>query len=92
MVGARDRVLKGGSPAKTVAEKRAYVRDRRPRGLSVAQGWGLMGIARSTYYGGRPADRCNAHGSTRPPDEGSGCSEPSMSSEITTGSTPEPIW
>ena len=49
--GARDRVLKGGSAARTVAEKRAYVRDRRPRGLSVAQGCRLMGIARSTYYG-----------------------------------------
>ena len=29
--GGRDRVLKGGSAARTIAEKRAYVRDRRPR-------------------------------------------------------------
>jgi putative transposase len=31
--------------------------DRRPRGLSVAQGCRLMGIARSTYYGAPPANR-----------------------------------
>src|SRR5215218_1282706 len=55
--GGRDRVLKGGSAARTIAEKRAYVRDRRPRGLSVAQGCRLMGIARSTYYGAPPANR-----------------------------------
>lgn len=49
--------FKGGSAARTIAEKRAYVRDRRPRGLSVAQGCRLMGIARSTYYGAPPANR-----------------------------------
>ena len=50
-------LLKGGSAARTVSEKRAYVRDRRPGGLSVAQGCRLMGIARSTYYGAPAADR-----------------------------------
>jgi transposase len=51
MVGrqaARDRVLKGGSAARTIAEKRAYVRDGRPRGLSVAQGWPCSRISRRT--------------------------------------------
>ncbi|WP_226584615.1 IS3 family transposase [Acuticoccus sediminis] len=33
-----------------MAEKRAHVRDHRPRGLSIAEGCRLMGIARSTYY------------------------------------------
>ncbi|RWI31379.1 MAG: IS3 family transposase [Mesorhizobium sp.] len=42
--------LKGGSEKRTVAEKRDYVRCHRPRGVSVAQGCRLMGIARSTYY------------------------------------------
>src|SRR5215208_7022805 len=55
--GARDRAFKGGSAARTVSEKRAYVRDRRPGGLSVSQGCRLMGIARSTYYGAPAADR-----------------------------------
>ena len=41
--------LKGGSAAGTMAEKRAHVRDCRPRGLTVAEGCRLMGIARSTY-------------------------------------------
>ena len=31
-------------------EKRTYIRDCRPRGLSVAQGCRLMGLPRSTYY------------------------------------------
>src|SRR5438876_8535673 len=34
----------------TGADKRDYVRHRRPRGVSVAQGCRLMGLARSTYY------------------------------------------
>ena len=42
--------LKGGSAKRTVAEKRAYVRDHRPRGLSVERGCALMGLPRSTYY------------------------------------------
>ncbi len=42
-------ILKGGSSKRTTAEKRAYVRDHRPRCLSVAEGCRLMGIARSTY-------------------------------------------
>jgi len=37
-----------------VAEKRDYIRDRRPWGISVAEGCHLMGIARSTFYD-RPA-------------------------------------
>src|SRR3954470_5865638 len=58
MVGRpRDRVLKGGSAAGTIAKKRAHVRDRRPGDLTVAQGCRLMGIARSTYYGAPAADR-----------------------------------
>src|SRR5260370_17716005 len=43
-------VSKGGSAKRTSAEKRAYIRDRRPPDLSVAQGCRLMGISRSTYY------------------------------------------
>ena len=42
--------LKGALRQRTAAEKRAYIRDHRPRGLSVAEGCRLMGIARSTYY------------------------------------------
>ena len=42
--------LKGGSAARTAAEKRAHVRHHRPKGLSIASGCRLMGIARSTYY------------------------------------------
>jgi hypothetical protein len=42
--------FKGGSEKRTPAEKRDYIRDHRPRGLSVAEGCRLMGIARSTYY------------------------------------------
>ena len=37
-----------GSSERTPAEKRAYVRDHRPSGLSIAEGCRLMGIARST--------------------------------------------
>ena len=43
-------VSKGGSSERTAAEKRAYIRDHRPPGLSIAEGCRLMGIARSTYY------------------------------------------
>lgn len=43
-------LFKGGSSKRTAAEKRAYIRDHRPHGLSVAKGCRLMGIARSTYY------------------------------------------
>ena len=42
--------LKGASRDARPAEKRDYVRHRRPRGLSVAEGCRLMGLARSTYY------------------------------------------
>ena len=48
--GVGDRVPKGGSKKHSVAEKRAYVRRGRPRGMSVAEGCGLMGLPRSTYY------------------------------------------
>ena len=48
--GARAGVSKGGSEKRTPAEKRSYIRDHRPRGLSIAEGCRLMGIARSTYY------------------------------------------
>ena len=48
--GARERVFKGGLARRIAAEKRDYVRHRRPRGLSVAEGCRLMGLARSTYY------------------------------------------
>ena len=41
--------LKRGSEKRTVAEKRAYIRDHRPRGLSVERGCALMGLPRSTY-------------------------------------------
>jgi transposase-like protein len=42
--------LKGGSEKRTAAEKRDYIRRHRPRGISIAEGCRLMGIARSTYY------------------------------------------
>lgn len=52
LVGKQTLVLdfKGSSQARSAAEKRAYVCDRRPRGISVARGCQLMGITRSTYY------------------------------------------
>jgi putative transposase len=50
LAGARTRVPKGGSSKRTAVEKRAYVRDHRPPGLSVAEGCRPIGIARSTYY------------------------------------------
>ena len=40
----------GGSEKRTAAEKRDYVRDHRPRAISIVQGCRLMGIARSTFY------------------------------------------
>ncbi len=43
-------LLKGGSAARTPAARRAHVRDHRPRGLSVAKGCRLMGIARATFH------------------------------------------
>lgn len=49
-LGARDRVPKGGEEKRSSAEKRAYVRSCRPRGMSVARGCDLMGLPRSTYY------------------------------------------
>ena len=48
--GVGDRVPKGGSKKHSVAEKRAYVRRGRPRGMSVAEGCSLMDLPRSTYY------------------------------------------
>jgi transposase-like protein len=42
--------LKGGSEKRTTAEKRADIRDCRPRGLSIVEGCRLMGLPRSTYY------------------------------------------
>ena len=42
--------LKGASRHVSPAEKREHVRCCRPRGLSVAEGCRLMGLARSTYY------------------------------------------
>ena len=48
--GSGDRVSKGGAEKRTAAEKRAYIRDCRPRGLSLAEGCRLMGLARSTFY------------------------------------------
>jgi transposase-like protein len=48
--GAGAGVPKGGSAARTPTQKRAYVRDHRPDGLSIAEGCRLMGIARSTFY------------------------------------------
>ena len=42
--------LKGALRKRTAAEKRAYIRHHRPRGISVAEGCRLMGLARSTYY------------------------------------------
>ena len=48
--GAGDRVSKRGSEKRTPAEKRDYIRDCRPDGLSIAQGCRLMGLPRSTYY------------------------------------------
>src|SRR5215468_39089 len=47
---ARERVFKGGLAALSPAEKREHVHSCRPRGLSVAEGCRLMGLARSTYY------------------------------------------
>ncbi|MET3889542.1 putative transposase [Bosea sp. OAE506] len=54
--GSGDRVPKAGSEARTKAEKRDYIRRHRPRGISVAEGCRLLGIARSTYYD-KPATR-----------------------------------
>jgi transposase InsO family protein len=48
--GLRARVSKGGIEKRTTAEKRAYIRDHRPTGLSIAEGCRLMGIGRSTCY------------------------------------------
>ena len=39
--------------ARTRTDKRAHVRDNRPRGLSVAEGCRLTAISRSTYYWSR---------------------------------------
>jgi hypothetical protein len=39
-----------GLGKRSAHEKHAYIRHHRPRGLSIAQGCRLMGIARSTYY------------------------------------------
>src|SRR6516162_8857813 len=52
MVGrsARNRVPKGGSEKRSTAEKCEYIRHCRPRGVSIAEGCRLMGIARSTFY------------------------------------------
>ena len=47
---ARERIFKGGLAARPPAEKRQHIRYCRPRGLSVAEGCRLMGLARSTYY------------------------------------------
>jgi transposase-like protein len=46
----RQTLFKGGSEKHTPAEKRDYIRNHRPRGLSITEGCRLMGIARSTYY------------------------------------------
>lgn len=48
--GTETGVSKGGATLRTAAEKRAYVRDCLPSGISVARECKLMGIARSTYY------------------------------------------
>ena len=48
--GAGDRVSKRGSEKRTIAEKRAYIRDHRPGGLSIERGCALMGLPRSTFY------------------------------------------
>ena len=42
--------LKGALRNAPPAEKRDYVRDCRPEGISVAEGCRLMGISRSAYY------------------------------------------
>ena len=42
--------LKGASASAARPRSAAYIRDHRPRGLSVAEGCRLMGIPRSTYY------------------------------------------
>jgi transposase-like protein len=47
---SRERVFKGGLGVRSPAEKREYVRRRRPHGVSVAEGCRLMRLARSTYY------------------------------------------
>lgn len=54
----RTAVWQPGSEKRTAAEKRNYIRHHRPRGISVAEGRKLTGIARSTYYDLRegPAD------------------------------------
>lgn len=44
----------GGSEERIAAEKRDYIRDHLPRGISVAEGCRRMGIARSTSFD-RPA-------------------------------------
>ena len=42
--------LKRGREKRTLAEKRAHIRDHRPAGLSVERGCALMGVARSSFY------------------------------------------
>ena len=61
---ARERVFKGGFAARSPAEKRDYVRRCRPRGLSVAEGCRLMGLARSTYYDEPEASPSRRRGSS----------------------------
>ena len=48
--GAGDRVFKKGREKRTLAERRAHIRDHRPAGVSVARGCALMGVARSSFY------------------------------------------
>jgi hypothetical protein len=42
--------LKRGAEKRTTAEKRDYIRHHRPDGISIAEGYRLMGLPRSTYY------------------------------------------
>lgn len=49
--GAGARASEAGAALRGHAEKQAYLRHHWPRGLSVAQGCRLMGIARCTVYG-----------------------------------------
>lgn len=42
--------MKRGAALRSVDEKRAYIRDCRPAGLSVVDGCRLMAIARSSFH------------------------------------------
>lgn len=47
---SRSSCLKGGCETRGLAEKRAWIRDHRPEGVTVERGCELMEVARSSFY------------------------------------------